>query len=219
MAKRRREDGTFAYEGLWWVFARPGFILLIHGGIFLTAIGIAGRREAGWSLALSVAVAAGFLLWTLFEYAFHRWLLHHTRRPLLRKVFWEWLHRDHHSYRRMKDPDHHGIHPAQSLPVVLVFFLPVLLGEDGGVGLAVFAGWLSGYMLYETLHWVFHTLPLDGRVASLPGLRGLWISHAVHHLESVRRNYGFVTMLWDRVLGTYSPPRRREALIAAEEPR
>ena len=105
MIRRVKEDGFHQYAGLWWKLALPKMVLGVHLGIITAVSGWALRRAASRLGVVLGGLTAGWILWTPFEYAFHRWLLHHTRRPLLQQVFWQALHREHHAYRAMKDPD------------------------------------------------------------------------------------------------------------------
>jgi len=207
--KRVGPDGFPEYRGLWWTLARPQVILLVHAGVAGAACARAVSRTSRPWMEIPAALVAGWVLWTGFEYALHRWLLHHTRRPLIRRAFWDGLHREHHSYRAMKDPDHHGVHIAITLPIALAVLSIVASLDPQGPGLAVAAGWVLGYCTYEALHWVFHSIDTAGPIAAIPGVRGLFEAHVVHHLVCASANFGFVTLFWDRLLGTAMLPDAR----------
>ena len=178
-------------------------------GVFVPVAAAAGvsaaRRMAfAWGHLLA-ALLAGWVFWTIFEYALHRWVLHHTRRPWIRRVFWDALHKDHHGYKVMSDPDHHGVHIALTLPPVLLLAV-VASASPSGWMLAILSGWLVGYLCYESLHWLFHaSSPMPCLVRFGPIARLLQI-HTIHHLHHANMNYGFVTQFWDRQLGTAVMP-------------
>lgn len=203
MGKSVNEEGFCAYSGPWWMLALPGVILPVHGAIFVGTCAWATVRAGGNWGVVPVGVLSGFGLWTLFEYAFHRWVLHHTRHPWLRKFFWDSLHREHHQYLQMKDPDHHGVHLAISLPIALLVVGLAGLTTTSGWGLAVSAGWTLGYWLYEGLHWLFHSGDSVREFGRWRPVRRLWTAHTVHHLHRANRNYGFITVFWDKCFGTY----------------
>ncbi len=201
--KQVEENGFIIYHGLWWKLALPQVILAVYFGVVASVSYWSSIRSTLPWKVVPLGIILGWFVWTLFEYIFHRWLLHHTRYRLLRKIFWQGLHREHHAYRQMQDPDHHGIHVAISLPVILSVVAAVAASADGGFELAIAAGWVLGYCSYEALHWLFHS----GESATGSGWKNLfgslWDAHTVHHLRRADTNYGFVTMFWDRRFGTF----------------
>jgi sterol desaturase/sphingolipid hydroxylase (fatty acid hydroxylase superfamily) len=181
-------------------------VLAVHLPLAAGTAAWAARRSDHALRVVVPGLLVGWLVWTLFEYAFHRWLLHHTARPLLRRVFWQALHKEHHGYRAMRDPDHHGVHVAVSVPAVLAVLAVTGWLATGGFAVAAVAGWTLGYCAYEALHWLFHST--DAPAGPAP-LRRLWHAHAVHHLVRADSNYGFVTTFWDRRFRTHAAHRER----------
>jgi dihydroceramide fatty acyl 2-hydroxylase len=205
MGKRVREDGSIEYSGFYWTLALPTVVipamLAIIAGILLWAT----KRSGGRWTALLPGVILGLAAWTLFEYAFHRWLLHHTRHRLLRELFWKRLHAEHHGYHRMRDPEHRAVHPLITLPVAGALVGTIELTTVSAWGPAILAGWLLGYCLYEALHWLFHSGEPYTGPGRVPFVHQLWEAHTVHHLQEITANYGFTSMFWDRCFGTYQP--------------
>lgn len=142
--------------------------------------------------------AAGVGAWTFFEYAFHRWVQHHRPMP-------EWYHRydDHAAHHA--DPDDPEGH-VFALPYTLPIALPMAISSAlaGPSAIAAVAGWLLGYTLYECVHYASHVEPLR---AGRPWLARWAENHRRRHWERGNAYYGFVTTFWDRLLGTYPPPR------------
>jgi len=201
--RHTREDGFIIYNGFWWKLALPQVILIAHLSVVaLVSYWSAVRSTLAWKV-VPAGIILGWFVWTLFEYIFHRWLLHHMKYRLLRKIFWQGLHREHHMYRQMQDPDHHGIHVAISLPVILSVVAVVAVSSDGGFELAIAAGWVLGYCSYEALHWLFHSGEPVAATGGVSLFRSLLDAHTVHHLRRADTNYGFVTMFWDRRFGTF----------------
>ncbi|MFO0982839.1 MAG: sterol desaturase family protein [Planctomycetota bacterium] len=201
MPKTLRSDGFLDYSGWWWQLARPWVILPTHGALILLTGGSAWRRSLSATM-FCFAFCSGYASWTLFEYVLHRWFLHHHRIKAIQAVFWTRLHREHHQYRSMRDPDHHGVHVGVSLPLALLVILAAST-EDSGVALALVAGWLFGYLAYEALHWLFHSAERDCWIGRLVPIRALWDAHRIHHLVTMKANYGFVALFWDRRFRTY----------------
>ena len=206
MAKRIDTEGFPVYEGLWWTFALPQVILTLYLGLVIAACALAADRSSHpWEI-VPFGLAAGWSTWTLFEYVLHRWLLHHTRNRVLRSIFWDFAHREHHAYPAMEDPHHHGVHCAMTLPIALVLLWGSATVDSAPVLLAFYGGWLFGYWSYEALHWMFHARSREGWIFRLVPFQGLYEAHVVHHLRHANRNYGFVTRFWDRAFGTDMEP-------------
>ena len=210
MGKHVNEQGLCVYSGLWWKLALPQVVLPAHLLVVAGTFAWAASRPDGWT-AIAVSLPLGFLIWTLFEYAFHRWLLHHKRYPLLRKIFWIGLHREHHMYRQMMDPDHRTVHLAISLPIVLMLVGSVGMATESGWGLAIAGGWLFSYCIYETLHWLYHICDPERGLGRILWVHGVGHAHTVHHFHHAGKNYGFITVFWDRVFGTYLPIQQTRA--------
>lgn len=205
MGKSINEHGSCTYTGFWWKLALPHLVLPTHLGVVAGTFAWALSRSTGGWIAIGASLPLGFLIWTLFEYAFHRWLLHHTRYPWIRRVFWNGLHREHHMYRQMMDPEHRTIHLAISLPIVLVLVGSVGLATESGWGLAFLGGWLLSYCVYETLHWLYHICDFQYGLGKVLWVHGLGPAHTIHHFHHAGKNFGFITVFWDKIFGTYLP--------------
>ena len=114
-------------------------------------------------------------------------------------------------YPEMKDPDHHGIHLGISLPIVAMLVGLVALSTKSGWGLAILAGWILAYCVYEALHWLFHCGDPERGLGKLPPVKQLWEVHTVHHLHRANMDYGFITTFWDKCFGTYLPLEQTRA--------
>jgi len=114
-------------------------------------------------------------------------------------------------YPEMEDPDPHGIHLAITLPIVAMLVGTVALTIESGWGLAIAAGWIFAYCVYEALHWLFHAGDPEKGLGKLSPIKELWDAHTVHHLYRANKNYGFMTMFWDKCLGTYLPLEQARA--------
>ena len=71
--------------------------------------------------------------------------------------------------------------------------------------LAVSAGFLVGYVVYDTMHWYLHHRIPRSRIG-----RRLRELHLRHHFQDDTRGFGISAPYWDRVFHT-APVSRREA--------
>ena len=95
----------------------------------------------------------GWLTWTLAEYWVHRWLYHvKTENKVLLKIQ-HMGHGIHHQYP--KDPTRLAMPPVPALVLISIFFgIFYLIMQE--YALAFFPGFLLGYVLYISLHYMQH---------------------------------------------------------------
>jgi len=178
---------------------------------------------------IPVAFGFGVLLWTVAEYVIHRFVFHpppaieeDTRRilrglargqaamaalPTLRHRFYFLVHGVHHDFpndsRRLVMP------PSVSVPLAALFY-PVFRLAFPGSAEAVFAGFVVGYLCYDTIHYLTH----HGVRHTMAG-RYLRRAHFQHHYRDSQTNYGVSSPLWDLVLGTRArDPASRDAVTS-----
>jgi sterol desaturase/sphingolipid hydroxylase (fatty acid hydroxylase superfamily) len=155
-----------------------------------TVIACFGAIRYPHSLPGAVTVfLAGVLLWLIMEYPFHRWFLH----VLFRKI-----HSDHHRRPRKFVSGPWFAHPLTAIAIcaaLTTFLIPATA--------ALFvAGLYVGYIHFRIIHRMVHYCPrlMRGRFWG----QQLHI-HALHHAHP-GTNFGFGTMFWDRVFGTFMAP-------------
>lgn len=149
--------------------------------------------HSGWA-RLVVAASFGVLLWTLAEYMMHRFLFHMNMKSAYGRRLLFLLHENHHA-----DPADplRGIMPLTvSIPLGAVFWGLALLAF-GHLGNAVFLGFGIGYVMYDTVHWACHQLPMQGGIA-----KRLKLHHLRHHYAEQDANYATTGIFWDRVFRT-----------------
>lgn len=139
-------------------------------------------------------VGAGLLVWTLFEYAMHRFLFHwHVNMAAVRRFVFL-IHGNHH------DNPNDALRDLMPLPVSLpiaaaVWLLSVL--AIGPAGSWLFLGFISGYVAYDLLHYACHQWPMRGRFAS-----AIKRHHMRHHFVDGHGNYAISAIFWDRVFAS-----------------
>ena len=156
------------------------------------------RGTWSWPLAV-VSSLFGFAVFTLVEYAIHRWLLHDPENGLFP------LHEAHHLDAEKLT--------AFFAPTSILVLMPIWFMLTHGLHLPhasfFLSGFSLGYLYFGVLHHVEHTT----RVNHLPfrWLKSRWAAHSVHH-HVEGSNYGVITSFWDYVFGTaQSQVKRRRS--------
>lgn len=157
----------------------------------------------GVGVALAPALfVLGVLLWTVAEYALHRYVFHYNGPRHWQRRANFIIHGVHHDYpsdeRRLVMP------LGVSVPLGIVFFLifQVTLGDV--MGPALFVGFASGYLAYDFAHYAIHHLPMRSRWG-----RALKRHHMIHHHVGMEARWGVSSPLWDWLLKTMESPAPR----------
>lgn len=180
--------------------AHPAFPLVFFGPIAVLIL--VWAHGAGTLLTLAFSALAGWLVWTLVEYLLHRFLFHMrfagTRQAKLSGFL---MHGYHHAYPR--DPTRLVLPPIVSVPLACTLFVLAHFLLGGGAVDAGFAGFLLGYVSYDSVHYVVH------HTKKTTGVTG-WMRryHLLHHHDHAPARYGVSSPLWDLILGTFRDARR-----------
>lgn len=153
------------------------------------------------SIVTVLCAFAGTLLWTLFEYAMHRWAFHYHPRTSIGKRIHFLVHGVHHDYPR--DATRLVMPLLISVPLALLIFAAyasVFAPYHHGV----FAGFILGYVAYDSIHYATHHLHLRGRIG-----RFLKQHHMNHHYVDGDSAYGVSNPLWDVIFSTLPSSARR----------
>jgi dihydroceramide fatty acyl 2-hydroxylase len=165
----------------------------------MTAWGLS-ERSLGAVLALAVA---GYALWTLFEYWLHRIVFHfEPQQGLGARMHWI-IHGVHHDHPN--DPMRLVMPPAVSVPLAALVFglLYLAFGRDAAPALG--AGFFTGYLVYDMMHYYLHHFRPHGRLG-----RMLRERHMRHHFQDDTRGFGISAPYWDEIFRT-SPRARRSS--------
>ena len=169
----------------------PVIIFMLYYGVAYKGLSI------GWSVLMFVL---GALLWSLFEYAMHRYLFHMiVERPRAQRFVYT-MHGVHHEYPR--DKERLFMPPVPSLIIASIIF-GTMYAAMGWNALAFFPGFLFGYLVYGSMHFAIHAF------APPKMLKALWRNHHLHHYKHPDKGFGVSSVLWDVVLRTV--PKRDEA--------
>ena len=173
----------------------PGWPLFLWGPISLTSI-VLGVVNQGLDLWPVVAIGAiALLVWSLFEYVTHRFLLHPSEK-FRRMDRWAYFaHGKHHD-----EPDNRVFALVPPLNSIMIF-IPLLAIFHLIVppyAIAVFTGFfLVGYLAYEYIHLSLHHAAPKTHLG-----RYFRRHHLTHHAHGREGNFGVSTPLWDFLLGS-----------------
>jgi 4-hydroxysphinganine ceramide fatty acyl 2-hydroxylase len=157
----------------------------------------------GWLGALSFFLC-GALLFTLVEYAMHRYLYHIPAETEKRRRFQYVIHGVHHDHP--KDKTRLALPPVLSV-VLAVLFILLFRAVLGAGGYAFGGGFLFGYSTYLLAHYAIHMYRPPKNFLSL-----IWKHHNLHHYVGDDGAFGVSSPLWDYIFGTMPPdPKRRAA--------
>ena len=164
--------------------------------IFMPVIALMVYLSLGISLSSAVFLFIfGIAIWTVTEYTLHRFLFHFKPRNDWQQRLYFVIHGVHHDYpndsRRLVMP------PVVSIPLSAIFFglFTLILGSDFVP--PFFAGFMTGYLAYDTTHYAIHHFHLRGKI-------GLYLRkrHLRHHFVQPDYNFGISSPFWDIVFGT-----------------
>jgi dihydroceramide fatty acyl 2-hydroxylase len=157
-----------------------------------------GARELT-TLQVAGVVVAGYLFWTFTEYWMHRLVFHfEPEEGLGARLHWI-IHGVHHDHPN--DPLRLVMPPSVSVPLALLFYALFVVVLGTPVSHVFAAGFLTGYLAYDMLHYHVHHHRPRTRVGKL--VREL---HMRHHFQDDTRGFGVSAPFWDYVFGT---PQRR----------
>lgn len=136
-------------------------------------------------------IAAGIFFWTFFEYWMHREVFHWKAIPKLHYF----LHGIHHMYPN--DKGRQVMPPGASLVLAIPIWFLVEAIFGRALALPFYAGFIGGYVWYDTTHFWTHV----GKARGAWGKR-LKKHHMLHHFHSHHSAFGVSTPLWDWVFRT-----------------
>jgi sterol desaturase/sphingolipid hydroxylase (fatty acid hydroxylase superfamily) len=157
----------------------------------------------GRSILLIVAAfLVGLIIWTPSEYLLHRFVFHFSPPNPSEKMkrFLFLMHGVHHAQPRVKT--RLVMPPALSIPLSALFYLLFWLVIGRLLNLpalapAVFAGFMLGYVIYDTTHYALHHFSFSG---------GYWQKlrrhHMAHHFKTHNMRFGVSSWIWDDVFHT-----------------
>ncbi|HEY8511533.1 MAG TPA: sterol desaturase family protein [Cyclobacteriaceae bacterium] len=182
-----------------------------HISVPLIIFGIYSTALLYWSVthtSLSVLTTLGMfflglLAFTWVEYMVHRYVFHMPTYTKTRAKLQYTLHGVHHEFP--KDKDRLAMPPLLSitLATILLLVFRVIMGD---FAFAFLPGFLVGYALYLSIHYMVHAFQPPKNF-----LKALWINHGVHHYKDGEIVFGVSSPLWDYIYGTMRSKKPQEA--------
>jgi dihydroceramide fatty acyl 2-hydroxylase len=178
----------------------PAVPVLIFGPVIaLLLIGAVERIGAQRTVAV---VVAGYVFWTLTEYWLHRVVFHfEPEAGIGARLHWM-IHGVHHDHPN--DPRRLVMPPSASIPLAVFFLVLFWLLLGWSYAMAFGAGFLTGYLIYDMVHFHLHHHRPRTRVG-----RRLRELHMRHHFQDDDTGYGVSAPYWDHVFGTAAHRRHK----------
>jgi len=138
---------------------------------------------------------AGVIIWTFSEYLLHRFVFHYQPKSEWgKRIHWT-FHGVHHDYPQ--DRYRLVMPPAVSLPLATIFYFVFLFIFGSTLTPSLFAGFLTGYLIYDIMHYALHHFGFRNKI-----LLRLKQHHMKHHYSEPGEGFGVSSPLWDYVFGT-----------------
>ncbi|MCS6981250.1 MAG: sterol desaturase family protein [Flavobacteriales bacterium] len=180
---------------------RPWVPLALYGPLAVLCLTLHFYRSRHWWPGCGL-VALGLAAWTLFEYSLHRWVFHYSSHSAWSQRLHFIIHGVHHDYPN--DALRLVMPPVVSVPLAILIYGLSRLVWGAVPGLAFYAGFVMGYLVYDNLHYAVHHFNFRNR-----WFQRLKRHHMWHHYRDPSRGFGFTSGFWDWVFGTdFSKPRR-----------
>lgn len=137
----------------------------------------------------------GLIFWTFTEYLIHRFVFHYEPKCNFGEKLIFIFHGIHHAYP--KDPLRLVMPPSVSIPLAFGFYYFFDLIFPPNLNLPFFAGFVAGYLFYDTTHYAIHHSPIRNKF-----FRRIKSHHMLHHYKEEKNGFGVSSPLWDVVFGT-----------------
>ncbi len=172
----------------------PVTLIFLYRGFFLYNLTI--ESSILWFII-------GTVVWTFTEYTLHRFVFHYEPENKFGKKIHFIIHGVHHDYP--KDSKRLVMPPSVSIPLAVVFYLLFLwLIGEADVN-PFFAGFLVGYMFYDTTHYAIHHFNMKSK---------FWLAiknhHMKHHYLTAKKGFGVSQPTWDYIFKTNFENIRKE---------
>jgi sterol desaturase/sphingolipid hydroxylase (fatty acid hydroxylase superfamily) len=194
-----KSDFLEAFTHVHWVSVPLLWVPVVLACLALAIAGaVTTSGETAWHIPIAFCV--GLVAWTLAEYNVHRFVFHLRPRAPWQERMVYLAHGIHHHQPHCKT--RLVLPPAVSVPMAAIFYgffylvIAVLLGAEPWL-LPVFAGFLTGYIVYDLIHYATHHAPVRSRV-----WKYLKRHHMYHHFKTPNGRFGVSSPLWDYVYGT-----------------
>jgi len=149
-------------------------------------------------LTMLYGVLVGLFIWSFAEYMTHRFLFHAKSTSKRGRRFIFLFHGVHHDYPR--DSKRLVMTPFASVPIAISAFYLSVWVFNAHYAIPIFCGFVAGYVLYDTCHYVLHHCNFNNKNRILKRLQKY---HLKHHYSEPDKGFGVTTRLWDYVFRTH----------------
>ncbi|MFD2146414.1 sterol desaturase family protein [Mucilaginibacter antarcticus] len=134
----------------------------------------------------------GLFVWTFVEYIMHRFVFHYVPKNKLGLRLHFIFHGVHHDYP--SDAKRLVLPPSMSIPLSTGFYFlfDAILPADHA--LALFPGFILGYLFYDISHYAIHHFNFKGNI-----WKRIKQHHMLHHYQDPDKGYGVSSPLWDKI--------------------
>ncbi|MEA4812012.1 MAG: sterol desaturase family protein [Anaerolineaceae bacterium] len=181
----------------------PLVVLILFTSIIVYFLWVGVKANPGtlwWRVAVTWLM--GIFIWSPVEYILHRFVFHFSPKNPSDKTkrFLFLMHGVHHAQPREKTrlvmPPVVSIPLAAFFLLIFHFFFGKLFGLEFAVS-GLFAGFATGYLVYDLTHYALHHFSMSGDY-----FRKLRQHHMGHHFKTHDAKYGVSTWLWDEIFHT-----------------
>jgi len=152
------------------------------------------QPEMSW-VVISVLFLVGAFAWTFTEYFLHRYVFHYHPTSEWGKKIHFLMHGVHHDYPN--DSKRLVLPPSVSIPLALLFYYLFEWTFPGNYNWPFFAGFVTGYLIYDMMHYAIHHVDLKGEWWA-----ALKTHHLKHHFKDPDKGYGVSSPIWDIIIGS-----------------
>lgn len=179
----------------------PAVVLLLFVPVVIYFLARSLADHAGASLwPVAAGYVIGLVVWSFTEYVLHRFLFHFEPSNPKIKAVWYLIHGVHHEQPQCKT--RLVMPPILSIPLAVFFYglFYLVIARLIGAPLVlapIFAGFVTGYLAYDMLHYAEHHLSMKWGF-----LKYVKRYHLLHHFKTPDDRFGVSSPLWDVVFGT-----------------
>jgi dihydroceramide fatty acyl 2-hydroxylase len=158
------------------------------------------------ALTIAGLFAAALAFWTLAEYLLHRFIFHYHATTDLGKRISFLTHGVHHDYPN--DSKRLVMPPLLGAPLASVFYALFYFTMGADYANPLFAGFISGYLVYDMTHYALHHATFDNAF-----WRELKNHHMVHHYHDPENGFGVSSKIWDYGFRTTFNIQRKDQTV------
>jgi 4-hydroxysphinganine ceramide fatty acyl 2-hydroxylase len=161
-------------------------------------------EDASPFLPTIFSLVSGIVLWTLIEYSLHRWVFHMEPSGKSKAMIYVHfaIHGLHHKVPF--DPRRLVFPPVPAAVIAYAIYQICTLFVPESVIVLVIAGGLTGYVIYDMIHFYLHY----GAPKEDSYFYHLKRYHNQHHFAHHDSGFGISSVFWDKIFGSAIKLRR-----------